>query len=65
MNSLSICIDCIDQLSLIDYIFSLLFQISVARSLSKDGFEEGLENAYGIQCSYNGWVADKWIQLKN
>ena len=42
----------------------LLFQISVARSLSKDGFKEGLENAYGTQCSYNGWVAaHKWIKL--
>ena len=42
----------------------LLFQISVARSLSKDGFKEGLENAFGTQCSYNGWVdAHKWIKL--
>ena len=31
-----------------------------------DGFEQGLENAYGIQCSYNGWVeTDKWIKLNN
>ena len=45
---------------------TLLFQISVARSISKDGFKEGLENAYGIQCSYNDWdEVDKWIQLKN
>lgn len=38
--------------------------ISVARSFSKDGVKKGPENAYGIQCSYNDWVAaDKWIQL--
>jgi len=40
--------------------------ISVARSFSEEGFKEGLENAYGIQCYLNDWVdAHKWLQLKN
>ena len=61
-----ICIDGIDQWKLINRTRSSSFQISVSRSLSEDGFKEGLENAYGIQCSCNDWVdADKWIPLEN
>ena len=63
---IEICIDCIDQWKLINRTRSSLFQISVSRSFSEDGFKEGLENAYGIQCSCNDWVdADKWTPLEN
>ena len=61
-----ICIDGIDQWKLINRTRSSLFQISVSRSFREDGFKEGLENAYGIQCSCKDWVdADKWIPLEN
>ena len=58
-------IDCIDQWKLINRTRSLLFQISVARSVSEDGFQGGLENTYGFQCYYNNWLdAETWTLLE-